>query len=247
MGYTKIIQSGSVLEIYQYEKDIVPKRKARKDKGFRRSIKPVARRADNVARLKRNFIRLTRSNLVGTECPAFLTLTLVEVLRIELCYRLLTRFISRLRRLYGLGFRYIAVPEFQKRGAVHFHILIWGLPKEIILNERFTRSIQRIWARGFVDCFLTDGHPKIASYVAKYMQKALFDDRLYHQKAYVCSRNVLRPLSFSSGVSLGFSNEIWGTDLSTATPRREKVFDTQWLGKGRYRIFNLKNNGKENI
>jgi len=238
MGYTKVIQSGNIIEFYEYQNNLPERRKSTK-KGLRRNRSSASRRPDHVERLRRNFVRLVRSNLVGTECPIFLTLTMVEVVRIEISYGLLTRFIQRLRRLYGKDFRYIAVPEFQKRGAVHFHLLAWGLPAKIEINESNNRTIQHVWQYGFVDCFRTDGSPKLAQYVAKYMHKAVFDDRLHLQKAYVCSRNVLRPLSFSSSAVVGASSEIWGIDLSTASPLREKEFSTQWLGKGRYKSFNL--------
>lgn len=241
MGYTKFITSGDILEIYEYEKDLPERRKSLKKRSSVR-IRAFTRRTDNVERLKRNFIRLVRSNLGGTESPLFFTFTMVEVVRIEIAYRIFTRFVQRVRRIYGSHSRYIAVPEFQKRGAVHFHVLWWGFPQEVVLNETRNRTIQHLWQRGFIDCFRTDGSPKLASYVAKYMHKALFDDRLYSQKAYVCSRNVLRPVLLPTSSAFGVSSELWGLDLSPelSPPLREKVFMTKWLGKGRYRMFNIK-------
>jgi hypothetical protein len=253
MGYSKVIQSGNVVEIYEYSKDLSPRKKRKRENKGRYS-KLATRRGDNVLRLKKHFVRLVRANLGGIECPVFLTLTMVEVVRIELAYGFFTEFVSRVRRLYGKTFRYIAVPEFQERGAVHFHVLAWGLPKEIIENEvpsiktigeggdiklgeikRGTRTLQRIWARGTVDCFLTDGSDKLAFYVSKYMSKALHDDRLLRQKAYVCSRNVMRPVSIPSSIAISTAPEIWGIDLEN--PLKEKFFDTQWLGRGRYRVY----------
>jgi len=253
MGYTKVVKSGDIIEIYEYSKDLPQRRQRQIKKGPRIRIS-ASRRADNVARLKRNFIRLVRSNLGGVECPSFLTLTMVEVVRVEVAYGFFTEFISRLRRFYGAHIRYITVPEFQERGAVHFHILIWGLSKETIENEtpkkqiiegvvfekRGSRAIQSLWGRGYVDCIPTDGSPKLAFYVAKYMQKALQDDRLRGQKAYTCSRNVLRKVSIPSSSAITHSEMIFGLDLSTAVPLQEKNFDTYWLGKGRYRLFNIK-------
>jgi len=238
MGYTKVIQSGNQLEVYEYENNLPERRKSSK-KGSRGGRKTLARRSDNVERLRRNFVRLVRSNLDGVECPLFLTLTMVEVVRIEIAYGLLTRFIQRLRRIYGSYPRYIAVPEFQKRGAVHFHVLFWGLPEKIEIDESNNRTIQRIWQAGFVDCFRTDGSPKLASYVAKYMHKAVFDDRLHNQKSYACSRNVLRKVSIPSSAPLTSAEEIWGIKLSTDPPMREKHVDTYWLGKGRYRCYEI--------
>jgi len=236
MGYTKLIKSGDMIELYEYDKFLHERRKKSK-KGLRGNRGCSVRRLDNVKRLKRDFVRLVRSNLTGTECPLFLTLTMGQVLRIEIAYRLFASFIHRFRRLNGTHWRYIAVPEFQKRGAVHFHVLIWGLSEKIEINERNTRAIQHVWQRGFVDCFLTDGSPKLAHYVAKYMSKALQDERLFYSKAYVCSRNCLRPLLFKTSSVIRAVSELWGFDLSTATPLREKEYDTKWLGRGRYRVY----------
>lgn len=252
MGYQKICRSGNFLEIYEYQKDL-PVRKSRKKTDRIKYRGSSSRRADNVARLKRDFTRLVRANLVGDTSPAFFTFTMVEVVRIELAYRFFTEFVQRFRRLYGKHTRYIAVPEFQERGAVHFHVLWWGLPKELIENEtpkkqivegvvsekRGDRAIQHVWGRGFVDCVSTDGSPKLAFYLAKYMQKTLQDDRLYRQKSYTCSRNVLRKVSFKTKTSAFHALEAWGVDLSTTEPLLEKRFDTYWLGKGRYRCYLL--------
>jgi hypothetical protein len=182
---------------------------------------------------------LVRANLSGTECPVFFTFTMASIVRIELGYRLFTEFIIRLRRKYGQCPRYIAVPEFQKRGAVHFHVLFWGLPENIVHYERMYRSIQHCWSWGFVDCINTDGSPKLASYVAKYMSKAVFDDRLSGKKAYSCSRNVLRPVFLPYASALDCSVELFGVDLSTVVACKRRDFDTKWLGRGRYIKYEL--------
>jgi len=238
MGYVKTVCSGNVLEIYEYEKSLAP-RIYRKKKGSRGLAKSFARRRDNVERLKKAFVRLVLSNLGGTETPLFFTFTMVEVVRVERAYRLFTECISRLRRVYGKHFRYIAVPEFQKRGAVHFHALFWGFKEKTIENERMYRTIQNIWARGYVDCIYTDGSPKLAFYVAKYMQKALYDKRLLGQKSYCASRNVRRPIVLSSAQVLNYSSDIFGVDVDIAVPEKVRDFQTKWLGSCRYRKFVL--------
>jgi len=252
MGYSKVVKSGNFLEIYEYSKNL-PERKPRRRSDKGKYPRSASRRADNVKRLKRDFTRLVMSNLGGAGSPAFLTLTMVEVVRIEVGYRFFTEFIQRFRRFYGKHTRYIAVPEFQERGAVHFHVLVWGLSAETIENEtpkkqlvegvvlekRGYRHIQRLWGRGYVDCISTDGSPKLAYYVAKYMQKTLQDQRLNGQKSYSVSRNVLRKVSIPSSAPLTSAEEIWGIKLSTDPPMREQHFDTYWLGKGRYRCYEI--------
>jgi len=91
----------------------------------------------------------------------------------------------------------------------------------------------------FVDCVKTDGDPKLAGYLAKYMRKSMYDSRLVGQKAYSASRSALRSVSFSASAAFDYSEELWGIDLSTSTPLQEYQFSTQWLGKGRYRLYKI--------
>jgi len=243
MGHIKLIKSGNLIELYEYEKDC-PKKKAYykpRKKRYRIEGLSTRRRYDNASRLKKGFIRLVRSNLTGADRPAFFGLTFAEVLPFEAGVAVVTVFFKRLRKTFGKGFRYIAVPEFGRLGTqrLHFHVLVWGLPENLILNERNSRLFQNLWQEGFLDCIPTDGSPKLAGYLGKYLLKALYSDRLVGKKAYQCSRNVLRPLSTSSATVVSYSNELWGLDLSTAVACKEKEFDTQWLGKGRYRSFNI--------
>jgi hypothetical protein len=230
MPYSKLIQSGNYAELYQYEKEPQPKRlrtvftqRKREELTIDQSLQ---KRLDNVVRARRNFFRLIHANLKSNDKPIFITLTTVNEKSVVIAYTYLTEFITRLRKIYGAEFRYIAVPEYQKRGAVHFHCIFWGLPLTDIFHEipwsawlkikpkvrerflafcnehnydsttaRGTRHFQHQWARGFLDCVPTDGSPKLATYMAKYMFKTMSDRRLYQSKSYVCGRNTLRPVS----------------------------------------------------
>lgn len=243
MPYVKIVQSGTLLEIYEYERDLPRKRaskaKIKRIRGYKRVTK---RRHDNVLRQSKSFKRIITSNLVSGDNPAFLTVTMAQTVRIEDASRIFTRFIERFRSYAGKEFRYIAVPEFQRRGAVHFHILIWGLQDKLVLDEGSTRTIQRIWGRGFVDIIQTDGSVKLAGYLAKYMRKALYDERLGNKRSYFCSRNVLRPVSLPFESALGLLDDIYGDKELTYNNQ----FNTMWLGRCDYKKYNLieyNNNG----
>lgn len=233
MAYVKIIQSGNTYEIYKYEKEPpIPNRKGTKRPrdGQRR---PRKRTGLNLERTRKNFVRIVRSNLTGTECPSLITLTMRDIVSIDLAYSCLTSFNNCLRKQFGKDFRYVAVPEFQKRGAVHFHILYWGLPIEIIENERRNRTLQNIWSLGYVDCLPTDGSPKLAGYLAKYMSKSMSDDRIIGQKAYSCSRNVMRPVSHSDFLGFTLPDEFWEGGDNVLTQR---TFETKWMGSCNYQM-----------
>lgn len=239
--YTKVIHSGNTLEIYQYEK--APKVSANRTRkripktpdsgGFE---PPDSKRWDNIRRARKGFIRLVQANCAGDLKPALVTLTMRSVVEIPEASKCYTRFAQRLKKNHGPSIRYIGVPEFQKRGAVHYHILIWGLPDNVIQNERHTRYLQNCWGYGYVDCKATDGSPKLAGYLAKYMSKSMSDVRLLGKRAYNASANVLRPVLFKTAVVADYTKMIWGVDKEVLT---DKEFGTEWLGRCRYRLIRL--------
>jgi len=242
LGYLKIIRSGSITEIYTYAKAPSSGRKKGTVIDRTRRGSPRPRVGANAERARKSFIRLVRSNIGTGEPPALITLTMLDIVRIEVGYSCLSNYIRLLRRRFGKEFKYVAVPEYQKRGAVHFHILFWGLPQEVINHERRDRTLQRAWALGYVDCVATDGSEKLAGYLAKYMSKSMSDERIAGKKAYACSRNIMRPVLATT--LTGFENlgsEFWAVDNVLLT---EKEFQTEWLGKATYKMLYNKSYGK---
>jgi len=237
MGLTKIIKSGNIIEIFEYERKL-PENMVYRSLPKRRSVLGY-RRKNNVFAMAKRFRRLVQANLVGNDRPSFLTLTIKEVTTLVEAYRRFRLFTQSLRYHFSADLRYIAVPEFQKRGAVHFHLLVWGFSKDIIKNERQTRFIAKLWGQGFVDIFETDGHSKLAGYLAKYMSKAMFNSKFGTSKGYVASRNVMRPVSFSNSLAFELKDYIWGVD--NLIPKTFE-FDTLWLGRCYYKMYNLNTN-----
>lgn len=257
MSYQVLKVSGTLVERWEYQyAPILFTHRERKDKSRTGNRKNFTRRADNVRRAKTTFTRLVRSNLVADQSPALVTLTLLQVVSVKTSFRLLTEFVSRLRKHYGKEFRYIGVIEFQDRGATHFHMLFWGLPGELVCTGRFIRRgkkkvfycdswkngqcecekrrIQNLWARGYVDCIATDGSPKLAGYLAKYMSKAMYDTRLGGERSYCASRNVLRSMR---ATSTAFSDEVLREVGVTDTPTHVHKFPVRFLGECTYTAF----------
>lgn len=253
MGYNKIISYGNNLEVYEYEKDIVilVGRKRRdteitfSEDGLATSREDslpkgdVGKRSDNARRASLAFRRIVASNLGGSALPILITLTYRDNFT-DLAggYRHLTTFIQTLRRRFGKNFSYVLVPEFQKRGAVHFHALFWGLPETVLSMERKTRRISKIWGKGFVFIKQTDGNEKLAFYLAKYFTKAFLDPRLKNQKSYVASRNIKRPLEQKGPFHMPTVLDEYG---AKEEPIVDREYQTKWLGKGRYRLFKINN------
>jgi len=247
-GHKIFIKSGNLIETYEYEKQIPERRKStvwgqRKsgksaDTGTNHRDRTAMQRSDSCIRRSRSaFRRLVGSNLFGTKNPILLTLTMFEVLPYEASVGVFHRFIARLRREEGKHFRYIAVPEFQKRGAVHFHVILWGIPHEKVETETTTRYFARLWLRGFCDCVATDGHPRLVSYLSKYLQKHMQDLRLGGKKAYYASRNIVRPMRISSRAEL-FEDYVKLIPVDNCLRKHE--FTTQWLGRVIYKSYAVK-------
>lgn len=237
MPHSKLIVSGNTIEYYNYEREINKKIQSGIRKAFkRRNTTPLYSRSDSIRRRYKSFSRLVRANLVGSSEPSLLTLTIAQNVGIKRGYEYLAEFWRQLRQSSVKVERFIAVPEFQKRGSVHFHIIIWGI-NDYVEKERDSRKLQHLWQRGFVDCLRTDGSEKLAGYLAKYMRKSMYDRRLVGQKAYSASRSCLRSVSLSSSQAFNYSLEAFGYDLSTLIPLQDRSFDTRWLGRCRYRLY----------
>lgn len=258
MSYTKIISYGNTVEIYELEHDLIRNhgggRKGRKETTSDDNMAPsredslqegdspapVGKRQDNARRASLAFRRIVSANLGrGSALPILVTLTYADNFTdLAGAYKHYSNFVCTLRRQFGREFKYVCVPEFQKRGAVHFHALFWGLPEEILLLEREDRTLAGIWGHGFLYFKRTDGAEQLALYLTKYMAKAFMDPRLKNQKCYTASRNVQRPrveagnfLANSVIPYLGLEDE----------PVVERTYGTKWFGEGRYRLFKLKN------
>lgn len=252
MAYNKFIRSGNNFELYTYELQSHSRgRPAGYQSQFKRenlenrtsdevqysNSAKYRKRVDNARRASMGFRRLILSNLRTDENPLLVTLTFSENrTTLSECNVLFALFIHRMRNSFGNSFKYIGVPEFQKRGAVHYHVLFWGLPQGIYASERQSRTLATIWGQGFVFIKQTDGNERLSSYLAKYMVKAINDPRLFYHRAYYASRNVLRPV-VSSGFPLWWAEEEYGL-----IPEKLKVlkkFETKWQGNGSYSLYDL--------
>lgn len=134
------------------------------------------------------------------ELNTFITLTFAEnITDILKANRLFNIWCSKVRRVFP-DFKYLGVPEFQKRGAVHYHLMTnlkinnsYGL---IILQDGKKNMYDvKFWNYGFSSVFdlsLTDEHFSISAYLTKYFYKDI-DTRLFGRKKVLCSRNLRKP------------------------------------------------------
>ena len=243
----KIIISGHVVEVYEYEKPVFYDFKSkggRKKDGEEGSKRREENRKTAAYRAREKLRRLILANF--DENSKFVTLTFrdgeVEDLGdVEQTNPLFKKFIMRLKYHVKKDLRYAAVIEFQDkngRGAVHYHMIcdLDFLPHE---------ELERIWGHGFVKInslkarMREDGRDvdNVGAYMIKYMLKDLDDDRLRGKKAYLTSRNLKKP------------KELKGTEAEAywylnKLDEKETVFTSEYesehYGKVQYKEFNPK-------
>lgn len=152
--------------------------------------------------------------------PKFWTLTFAEnITDLQEANSEFTKFNKRLSYyLYGESrnvLKYVCVPEFQKRGAVHFHVLYFNLP--YIKQDEF----QEIWGNGFTFVESVSEKDEIedfAKYISKYINKenskgednfSLYLDKdLLNQKRYFSSRGLIKPSVYKLNIDKQVYQEI---------------------------------------
>lgn len=193
---TRVILSGYFIEAYQYEKPIKLNRRPPQENNVIREelleeTKKV-RREEYRKRTKTRVIgmvqRLVESNF--NRESIFLTLTFnnqnkFDITDLKVCNLKVHGFMIKLKE-ESANLKYLIVPEFQKRGAVHYHLII---------NRPFIekRLIQKFWKYGFIkvkDIYYLEG---IGNYFTKYLTKNSDDERLFGKRSFFTSKNFRRP------------------------------------------------------
>ena len=233
----KLIISGRKAELYQFEAPITVGRK-RKRRVIRRRTKQevaaeVAANEDSAFQMEiiRDFsLRRTRSRITrlinsNEDMRTFITLTfkdnITELAEANIIFK---RFIQRLKRQIPT-LKYLAVPEFQKRGAVHYHVLV---NIEYLDNSK----LAEIWQQGFVMINKVQHINNLGLYISKYIGKNLFDVRYFGMRKVLCSRNLEQPVIITiTKEIIGFFNSIKLELLL------EKNYLSDWLGKINYRLY----------
>jgi hypothetical protein len=185
----KAIITGNYYEFFSYEK---PYTFAWKSKP--KMFTPLSQKKEKQEKAKENYIlsatyrakskimRLIHGNqYVYSEKPVFLTLTFAEnITDIKYANREFNKFIKRISRRIKKQMRYVAVHEFQKRGAIHYHIIIFNLP---FIEHK---EIATIWRNGRIqiESVKNEGLP---FYMTKYISKSFADPRCKGVKRYFYS------------------------------------------------------------
>lgn len=239
----KLIFSGVYVEHYKYEKAL------RRDFTRKKTTKPdliqteldtkispernsksklTSKRKDSINRTRNEIRRLINCN---PDFSKFYTLTFAEnITDVKTANRQFNKFIMRMEYHYE-KFKYIAIIEFQERGAVHYHFLC---------NLPFIDSaeIEKAWGLGFIKIKRVKKVTNMGAYFCKYLNKDMTDKRLFNKKKYFCSKNLERPTEV-------YTNEIIKKlvlqyNLDQTKAEYTSTFSGEYTGKVEYRQFKLK-------
>lgn len=202
----KYVVSGDIVERYTYEKNQTVGFEPRNEKGKNKNgIKSSENRSISLSRARKIVMRTINSN----SClDKFLTLTFEEnVIDLDYANDEFKKFIKRVNyQVFNTKKRvlkYVAVIEFQKRGAIHYHMLC-NLP---FIDSK---SLAKIWGHGFIKINKIKGDKErfgssecdnVGAYVCKYMTKDNDDPRLLGRKSYLMSRNLDKPQEIYVGIN----------------------------------------------
>lgn len=247
----KMVRAGDIIEFYEYSKGYLKGyeltynekinlgRTKEKSENYKENRKQVLQRA------KKNLRRLINANVgqYGKENIAkFVTLTFADnVTDINMANYEFKKFIQRLN-YYCFGtkkseLKYTCVIEFQKRGAIHYHVIFYNLP--------FTKSniLESIWQNGFIKINKIDDVTNVGAYVSEYLGQAekgqghdIDDDRLEGKKSYFSSRGLYKPTEITDKKIV--------EQVSSALPIEyltySTIFENENLGNIIYKQYNLK-------
>lgn len=200
--------SGNVIEVYNYE---VERYRGYKRKPIKKKDKPLlidyetgeildsrieSRERSNI-RARNHLRRLILANFDRNS--KFLTLTfrknVTDLTEANECFKQFVQNINRelKKKNKKSKLSYVAVVEYQKRGAIHYHIIcnLTYMRVEVI-RDCWRRAVKE--REGNIDLKNIKHVDNVGAYVVKYMTKADADERLIGKKLYQTSRGLKKPI-----------------------------------------------------
>lgn len=236
----KAVISGDIVEIFEYENYIsegyqVDKNKISNCLGRSSEATEENKEVNRVKVLQRartSLMRLINSNIgrYGYNTPKFITLTFKEnVTDIKKSNYEFKKFRQRLEYKYNFKLKYTCVIEFQKRGAIHYHLVMFNAP--YIPNN----ILREIWKNGFVKINKINHVDNVGAYVCKYMSKDNNDSRLRGEKCYFSSRGLIKPMEIKDEKEI----EKLQLSLPQQTKKYSSSFTNDYIGEIKYSQYNL--------
>lgn len=195
----KLVISGNICERYKYSWSIIygfSRKKQDKINIFKKKLRSQFSASRSAGKIR----NLVNSN---PQLDKFLTLSIRENQKnLTIANKEFKKFVQRLTRFYP-SFQYICIVEFQKRGAVHYHL---------VCNLKYTpkKQIEKIWSLGFIKINRVKSIKSLGNYFIKNIQsynlgatvsthgnkKSAYEEErklLAGRKKFFCSRGLIPP------------------------------------------------------
>lgn len=193
----KAVISGKIVEFYEYgnlhisdysvSPEVAKMRALHRGIMSKRSEKKYRRKQSNYRACK-NIRGLVNSN--AEELNKFVTLTFAkneqDLTNANYEFK---KFIQRLQLKIDYILKYVCIVEFQKRGAVHYHLIM-------NLSLFGKKRLEKIWGHGFVKINRINNVQNIGAYFSKHGTKGddVETERLASRKKFFSSKNLKKPL-----------------------------------------------------
>ncbi len=235
----KVVVSGKQVEVYKYKKSVWRDFERTQTKSVEIKLEKETKQLDIFEKLKQqkqkqefslNRTRTEIRRLINSnpQLTKFMTLTFADnITDLKQANYEFNKFVLRLSYKYP-KFEYLAVPEFQKRGAVHYHV---------ICNLPFVHysEIREIWGQGNIDIKQINNVTNLGAYVCKYLSKDMFDERTFGKKKFFRSQTLSEAIEILGYLAKLFVERF----LSLLTPVFEKTFESEWVGEVEYKAYAL--------
>jgi len=243
---TKVVISGKYVEVYMYQKAMGYDFVAKRSESSTWKEKTTAEAEDILkrsgSRTRKKLLRIINANAYQWKdthgrifTPKFASLTFNKpILDVSEANVIFTNFVKRLNYHVNNNktnhFKYIAVPEFQKKSKrVHFHVVFFNL-------HWFNNSqLNTIWGNGFVNIKNTKNIDNIGLYLTKYLNKDMTDKRLLGKKKYFASRNLKKPVIVRDN---NLANKI-AFSIQNQNLKYESEFESDYQGLTKYRLYKI--------
>lgn len=232
--------SGSIVEYYNYEKGYPIGIEARNEngRGGKNELTEQEKQENRVkvmSRAKRDLRRIVNSNVgqYGEEFTAkFVTLTFREhITDLRSANAEFKKFIKRLNyfmfKSKKANIKYTVVPEFTKKGRVHYHVIFYNLP--YVKADK----LAEIWGQGFIKINKIDNCDNVGAYVSKYMTKD--NEEIKGKKSYFNSRNLFESTEIIEKKKV----ESLRHSLPLENVTYSATYDNDYLGTITYKQYNF--------
>ncbi len=248
----KMVVSGDIVELIRFAKPVICGEPLTHGQGpgnddlteEEKQQKSLESRQQSFKRAKRRVKRLLNRNVDVWKdhngsfyIPQLVTITFKENRQdIKEANRDFSKFIQRLNYWVTgskkASLQYLAVIEFQKRGAIHYHRVFYNLPQVKCDKNKFIS----LWGLGSqIDIRPIGEVSDIGGYVSKYMTKDSGDERLIGEKSYFCSQGLKQPFEIKNLETIVFILSFLDEDEAYF----EKTFPSDFQGDIDLKLFNL--------